>query len=60
MCLHFSDSPHLSLLIQNKGKGPLSVTIVAPDFVALEETKIRLEEKENKKVSINNTKELFE
>lgn len=48
-----NDSPHLSLLIQNKGKGPLLVTIVAPDFVALEETKIQLEEKENKKVKVS-------
>lgn len=49
---HFSDSPHLSLLIKNKAKGPLLVTIVAPGFVKLDKTKIQLEEKENGKVSV--------
>ncbi|KAF5734759.1 hypothetical protein HS088_TW15G00251 [Tripterygium wilfordii] len=47
-----NDSPGLSLLIQNKGKGPLSVKIVASDFVKLEETEIQLQEKENKKMKV--------
>ncbi|KAM1185621.1 hypothetical protein ACFX2G_015215 [Malus domestica] len=46
---HFSNSHHLSLLIKNMAKGPLLVTIVTPDFVQLDETKIQLEEKENRK-----------
>ncbi|RXH78116.1 hypothetical protein DVH24_040087 [Malus domestica] len=57
---HFSDSHHLSLLIKNMAKGRLLVTIVTPDFVRLDETKIQLEEKENRKVSVKNTKELFD
>lgn len=57
---HFSDSHHLSLLIKNMAKGPLLVAIVAPDFVRLDETKIQLEVKENRKVSVKNTKELFD
>ncbi|KAM1739248.1 hypothetical protein ACFX11_014988 [Malus domestica] len=44
-----NDSHHLSLLIKNMAKGPLLVTIVTPDFVRLDETKIQLEEKENRK-----------
>ncbi|GAV65779.1 hypothetical protein CFOL_v3_09293 [Cephalotus follicularis] len=48
-----NDSPDLSLLIQNKGKGPLSITISAPDFVKLEETKVELQEKEDKKVKVS-------
>ncbi|KAM1535973.1 hypothetical protein FF1_014860 [Malus domestica] len=45
-----NDSHHLSLLIKNMAKGRLLVTIVTPDFVRLDETKIQLEEKENRKV----------
>ncbi|XP_052209734.1 uncharacterized protein LOC127813055 isoform X6 [Diospyros lotus] len=44
-----NESPDLSLLIQNKGNSPLSVTISAPDFVQLEETKVQLQEKKDKK-----------
>ncbi|KAJ4849501.1 hypothetical protein Tsubulata_005813 [Turnera subulata] len=51
-----NDSPDLSLLIQNKGKTPLSVTIAAPDFVQLEEAKIVLQEKENRRVKVSFTK----
>ncbi|XP_034895117.1 uncharacterized protein [Populus alba] len=51
----FLESPDLSLLIQNKGKGPLSVTISAPDFVQLEKTKIQLKEKEDRKVKVSIT-----
>ncbi|CAK7335709.1 unnamed protein product [Dovyalis caffra] len=50
-----NESPDLSLLIQNKGKVPLSVTISAPDFVQLEKTKIQLQEKEDKKVKVSIT-----
>lgn len=46
----FSESPDLSLLVQNKGKGPLTVKISASDYVHLETTKILLLEKEYKKV----------
>jgi len=52
----FLESPDLSLLIQNKGKGSLSVTISAPDFVHLEKTKIQLKEKEDKKVFMTDVK----
>ena len=52
--LVFSDSPHLSLLIQNKGKDPVVVTISAPDFVRLDKTKVQLKEKDDAKVFVNN------
>lgn len=52
----FVESPDLSLFIQNKGKGPLSVTISAPDFVQLGETNIQLKEKEDKKVFMTDVK----
>ncbi|CAK9143172.1 unnamed protein product [Ilex paraguariensis] len=45
-----NEPPDLSLLIQNKGKGPLSVTISAPDFVLLEKRPIQLQENESKEV----------
>ncbi|XP_052209729.1 uncharacterized protein LOC127813055 isoform X2 [Diospyros lotus] len=48
-----NESPDLSLLIQNKGNSPLSVTISAPDFVQLEETKVQLQEKKDKKVKVS-------
>ncbi|KAJ6415052.1 hypothetical protein OIU84_003948 [Salix udensis] len=51
-----NESPDLSLFIQNKGKGPLSVTISAPDFVQLGETNIQLKEKEDKKVKVSITR----
>lgn len=47
-----NDSPHLSLLIQNKGKSPLLVTISAPAFVRLEKNKIQLRKNEDKKVKV--------
>lgn len=50
---NFSDQD-LSLLIQNKGSGSLSVAIAAPSFVKLEKTKIELQKKDEKKVHLNN------
>ena len=51
LCVYnVADSPQLSLLIQNKGKGPLTVKISAPDFVHLEKSEVQLQEKEDKKV----------
>lgn len=47
-----NDSPDLSLLIQNKGSGPVTVTIRAPEYVQLEETKVQLQQKEDKKVKV--------
>jgi hypothetical protein len=52
--LVFSDSPHLSLLIQNKGKDPLVVTISAPDFTRLDKTKVQLKQKDDAKVLVSN------
>ncbi|XP_057511718.1 uncharacterized protein LOC130793862 [Actinidia eriantha] len=52
-----NESPDLSLLIQNKGNGPLSVTISAPDFVQLEKTKVQLQEKEDSKIKVSIKKE---
>ncbi|KAG6577145.1 hypothetical protein SDJN03_24719, partial [Cucurbita argyrosperma subsp. sororia] len=48
-----NESPQLSLLIQNKGTGPLTVKISAPDFVHLELSEVRLQEKEDKKVKVS-------
>ncbi|KAA0044907.1 uncharacterized protein E5676_scaffold21G003830 [Cucumis melo var. makuwa] len=48
-----NDSPQLSLLIQNKGKGPLTVKISAPDFVHLEKSEVQLQEEEDKKVKVS-------
>lgn len=45
-----SESPDLSLLIQNKGSGSLNVNITAPDSVRLEQTMVQLQEKEDRKV----------
>lgn len=45
-----ADAPHLSLLIQNKGKSALLVTITAPGFVRLEKNKVQLLENEDTKV----------
>lgn len=47
------NSPHLSLLIQNKGKDPVVVTISAPDFVRLDKTKVQLKEKADAKVDVS-------
>ncbi|XP_010545203.1 PREDICTED: uncharacterized protein LOC104817649 [Tarenaya hassleriana] len=48
-----NDSPRLSLLIQNKGKSPLLVTISAPAFVRLEKSKVQLLKNEDKKVKVS-------
>ncbi|XWS38240.1 hypothetical protein CRYUN_Cryun19dG0113900 [Craigia yunnanensis] len=48
-----NESPDLSLLIQNKGKGPLTLKISAPAFVQLEETDVELQEKQDKKVKVS-------
>ncbi|XVF12984.1 hypothetical protein REPUB_Repub08aG0167500 [Reevesia pubescens] len=48
-----NESPELSLLIQNKGKGPLTIKISAPDFVRLEETDVELQEKQDRKVKVS-------
>ncbi|EOY25005.1 Uncharacterized protein TCM_016454 isoform 2 [Theobroma cacao] len=48
-----NESPDLSLLIQNKGKGPLTIKISAPAFVQLEETDVELQEKQDKKVKVS-------
>ncbi|KAL2925859.1 Phosphate acyltransferase [Bienertia sinuspersici] len=47
-----NDSPDLSLLIQNKGSESVIVTITAPQYVQLEETKVQLQQKEDKKVKV--------
>lgn len=47
------DSPDLSLLIRNKGSEPVTVTIIAPEYVQLEETKVLLQQKEDKKVNLH-------
>ncbi|XP_022737227.1 uncharacterized protein LOC111290102 [Durio zibethinus] len=47
-----NESPHPALLIQNKGKGPLSIKISAPAFVQLEETDVELQKKQDKKVKV--------
>ncbi|VVA93510.1 unnamed protein product [Arabis nemorensis] len=48
-----NDAPHLSLLIQNKGKSALLVTITAPGFVRLEKNKVQLLENEDTKVKVS-------
>ncbi|CAI0441175.1 unnamed protein product [Linum tenue] len=48
-----NESPDLSLLIQNNGNVPVSVTILSPDFVHLETKNIQLQQKENKKVKVS-------
>ncbi|KAJ9173717.1 hypothetical protein P3X46_016827 [Hevea brasiliensis] len=52
-CLRVPGNDQYSLLIQNKGKNPLTVTISAPDFVQLEKTEIQLQAKEDKKVKVS-------
>lgn len=44
------ESPDLSLLIQNKAKEAVTVSISAPSFVHLEKKQIQLLEKESNKV----------
>ncbi|XVF10428.1 hypothetical protein REPUB_Repub07fG0182000 [Reevesia pubescens] len=48
-----NESPDLSLLIQNKGNGPLKIKISAPAFVQLEETNVELQEKEDRKLKVS-------
>ncbi|KAL0329962.1 UNVERIFIED_CONTAM: hypothetical protein Sradi_4982900 [Sesamum radiatum] len=48
-----NESPALSLLIQNKGKGPLSITISAPDLVQLEKKQIELQENKDAEVKVS-------
>ncbi|XP_058201737.1 uncharacterized protein LOC131316406 [Rhododendron vialii] len=48
-----NDSPDLSLLIQNKGNDPLSVTISASNFVQLEKRNVQLQQKEDIKVKVS-------
>nr|GMC99966.1 uncharacterized protein LOC109148273 [Ipomoea batatas] len=48
-----NESPDLSLLIQNKGKGHVSVSISAPKYVQLEKRQIELKEKENQKIKVS-------
>ncbi|XVE58054.1 hypothetical protein DITRI_Ditri04bG0139600 [Diplodiscus trichospermus] len=50
-----NESPDLLLLIQNKGKGSLTIKISAPAFVQLEGTEVELPEKQDKKVYVKNT-----
>ena len=44
-----------SLLVQNKGKSPLAVSISAPDYVQLQKTEIQLQSKEDKEVFLHDT-----
>lgn len=48
-----NESPHLSLLIQNKGNDSITINISAPDFVHLDTTTVRIGKKENKKVEVS-------
>ncbi|VFQ67715.1 unnamed protein product [Cuscuta campestris] len=48
-----NESPDLSLLVQNKGKRHLSVTISASKYVELEKRQIELKEMENKKIKVS-------
>ncbi|KAL7122842.1 hypothetical protein ACP275_01G069400 [Erythranthe tilingii] len=50
-----NESPALSLLIQNMGKGSLSINISAPDLVKLEKNQIELEEKKDTEVKVSIT-----
>ncbi|KAL9177505.1 hypothetical protein ABFS82_01G063000 [Erythranthe guttata] len=50
-----NESPALSLLIQNMGKGSLSINISAPDLVQLEKNQIELEEKKDTEVKVSIT-----
>lgn len=48
-----NDSPDLSLQIWNKGARPVNISITAPAFVQLEESKVQLQPKEDKKVKVS-------
>ncbi|KAL8521255.1 hypothetical protein ACS0TY_011698 [Phlomoides rotata] len=48
-----SESPALSLLIENKGKDTLSITISAPDLVKLEKEKIELQGNKDAEVKVS-------
>lgn len=48
-----NESPDLSLLIQNKAKETVTVSISAPSFVHLEKKQIQLLEKESNKVKVS-------
>ncbi|XP_057802632.1 uncharacterized protein LOC131017908 isoform X2 [Salvia miltiorrhiza] len=48
-----NESPSLSLLIQNKGKGPQSITISAPDSVQLERKQIELQENKDTEMKVS-------
>ncbi|EEF51340.1 putative uncharacterized protein DDB_G0289963 [Ricinus communis] len=52
-CLRVPGNDQYSLLVQNKGKNPLTVTISAPDYVHIEKTEIQLQSKEDKKVPVS-------
>ncbi|XP_018452023.1 uncharacterized protein LOC108823339 [Raphanus sativus] len=47
------DAPHLSLLIKNKAKAALLLTITAPSFVRLETNKVQLPESQDTKVKVS-------
>ncbi|XP_076957504.1 uncharacterized protein LOC143633004 [Bidens hawaiensis] len=47
------ESTLVSLLIQNKGKGPLDVDISAPDFVRLDKAKVQIRENDDEKVMVS-------
>lgn len=48
-----ADAPHLSLLIKNKAKAALLLTITAPSFVRLETNKVQLPESQDTKVTFS-------
>ncbi|XP_051137723.1 uncharacterized protein LOC127255961 [Andrographis paniculata] len=47
-----NDSPALSLLIQNKGKGSRTITISAPNLVKLDKGNIKLQENKDDEVKV--------
>ncbi|CAN6864697.1 unnamed protein product, partial [Brassica oleracea] len=47
------DAPHLSLLIKNKAKSVLDLTLTAPSFVRLETNKVQLLESQDTKVKVS-------
>lgn len=47
------DAPHLSLLIKNKAKSALLLTITAPSFVRLDTNKVQLPESQDTKVKVS-------
>ncbi|KAL3652772.1 hypothetical protein CASFOL_002453 [Castilleja foliolosa] len=48
-----NESPALSLLIQNMGKGSLSIAISAPDLVELEKKQIEIQENKDMEVKVS-------